>query len=169
VKPDLITCAKGLTNGSIPMGAVIVSKDIYDTFMGSAAEGAIELFHGYTYSAHPVACAAGLAALDIYKNEGLFDRVKELSPYWEQAIHSLKGTKHVVDLRNIGLIGAIELEPRAGKPGARGQEAFIAAYEAGVLTRVTGDTIAMSPPFIVEKSQIDQMVTTLRDVLNKID
>jgi beta-alanine--pyruvate transaminase len=169
VKPDLITCAKGLTNGSVPMGAVIVSKEIYDTFMNTSAEGAIELFHGYTYSAHPVACAAGLAALDIYKNEGLFDRVKELSPYWQDAIHSLKGTKHVVDLRNIGLIGAIELEPRAGKPGARGQESFVAAYEAGVLTRVTGDTIALSPPFIVEKSQIDQMVSTLREVLNKID
>jgi beta-alanine--pyruvate transaminase len=169
VKPDLITCAKGLTNGSIPMGAVIVSKEIYDTFMNSSAEGAIELFHGYTYSAHPVACAAGLAALDIYKNENLFDRVKELSPYWQDAVHSLKGAKHVVDIRNIGLIGAVELEPRAGKPGARGQESFVAAYEAGVLTRVTGDTIAMSPPFIVEKSQIDQMVNTLRDVLNKID
>ena len=169
VKPDLITCAKGLTNGSIPMGAVIVSKEIYDTFMNGAAEGAIELFHGYTYSAHPVACAAGLAALDIYKNENLFDRVKELSPYWEQAIHSLKGTKHVVDLRNLGLIGAIELEPRAGKPGARGQETFLKCYEAGMLTRVTGDTLAMSPPFIVEKSQIDQMVNTLKDVLSKID
>jgi beta-alanine--pyruvate transaminase len=137
--------------------------------MDSAAENAIELFHGYTYSAHPVACAAGLAALDIYKNDGLFDRVKDLSPYWESAIHSLKGTKHVVDLRNLGLIGAVELEPRAGKPGSRGQEAFLKCYEAGVLTRVTGDTLAMSPPFIVEKSQIDQMVTTLRDVLNKID
>ncbi|HVT54058.1 MAG TPA: aminotransferase class III-fold pyridoxal phosphate-dependent enzyme, partial [Dongiaceae bacterium] len=169
VKPDLITCAKGLTNGSVPMGAVIVSKEIYDTFMNTSAEGAIELFHGYTYSAHPVACAAGLAALDIYKNENLFERVKELSPYWENAIHSLKGTKHIVDLRNIGLIGAVELEPRAGKPGARGQETFLACYEAGVLTRVTGDTVAMSPPFIVEKSQIDQMVSTLREVLNKID
>jgi beta-alanine--pyruvate transaminase len=164
VTPDLITCAKGLTNGSIPMGAVID-----DTFMDSAAENAIELFHGYTYSAHPVACAAGLAALDIYKNDGLFDRVKELSPYFEQAVHSLKGTKHVIDIRNIGLIGAIELEPRPGKVGARGFETFLKAYEAGVLTRVTGDVIALSPPFIVEKSQIDQMVSTLGEVLKSLD
>ncbi|MBI2256461.1 MAG: aspartate aminotransferase family protein [Proteobacteria bacterium] len=169
VTPDIITCAKGLTNGSIPMGGVIVSKDIYDTFCNSAAEHAIELFHGYTYSAHPVACAAGLAVLDIYKNEGLFDRVKDLSPYWENAIHSLKGTKHVTDLRNIGLVGAIELESRPGKPGARAFEAFLKAYEKGVLIRVTGDIIAMSPPFIVEKSHIDQAVSVLADVLKTID
>jgi beta-alanine--pyruvate transaminase len=169
VKPDMITCAKGLTNGSIPMGGVIVSKDIYDTFMDTAAENAIELFHGYTYSAHPVACAAGLAALDIYKNEKLFDRVKDLSPYWENAIHSLKGTKHVIDLRNLGLIGAIELESRPGKPGARAFEAFLKAYEAGLLIRTTGDTIALSPPFIIEKSQIDQIVSILGDVLKSVD
>jgi beta-alanine--pyruvate transaminase len=169
VTPDLITCAKGLTNGSIPMGGVIVSKDIYDTFMGTSAENAIELFHGYTYSAHPVACAAGLAVLDIYKNEGLFDRVKELAPYWENAIHSLKGTKHVIDLRNIGLVGAIELESRPGKPGARAMDAFLKAYEKGMLIRVTGDIIAMSPPFIVEKSHIDQAVSIMADVLKSID
>jgi beta-alanine--pyruvate transaminase len=169
VQPDIITSAKGLTNGSIPMGAVIVSKDIYDTFMDTAAENAIELFHGYTYSAHPVACAAGLAALDIYKNEKLFERVKELSPYWESAIHSFKGARHVVDLRNLGLIGAIELESRPGKVGARAFEAFLKAYEAGLLIRTTGDTIAMSPPFIVEKSQIDQIVSILGDVLKSID
>ena len=169
VTPDLITCAKGLTNGSIPMGAVIVSKDIYDTFMNSAAENAIELFHGYTYSAHPVACAAGLAALDIYKNDKLFERVQELTPYWENAVHSLKGTRHVIDIRNIGLIGAVELEPRPGKPGARTFDAFVKAYEAGVLTRVTGDVIAMSPPFIVEKKQIDDIVSVLADVLKNVD
>ncbi|WP_374311511.1 aspartate aminotransferase family protein [Dongia sp.] len=169
VTPDLITCAKGLTNGSIPMGGVIVSKDIYDTFMNTSAENAIELFHGYTYSAHPVACAAGLAVLDIYKNEGLFDRVKELAPYWENAIHSLKGTKHVIDLRNIGLVGAIELESRPGKPGARAMDAFLKAYEKGMLIRVTGDIIAMSPPFIVEKSHIDQAVSIMADVLKAID
>ncbi|MBK8158323.1 MAG: aspartate aminotransferase family protein [Rhodospirillaceae bacterium] len=169
VTPDLITCAKGLTNGSIPMGGVIVSKDIYDTFMGTSAENAIELFHGYTYSAHPVACAAGLAVLDIYKNEGLFDRVKDLAPYWESAIHSLKGTKHVIDLRNVGLVGAIELESRPGKPGARAMDAFLKAYEKGMLIRVTGDIIAMSPPFIVEKSHIDQAVSIMADVLKSID
>ncbi|WP_303983649.1 aspartate aminotransferase family protein [Dongia mobilis] len=169
VTPDLITCAKGLTNGSIPMGGVIVSKDIYDTFMGTSAENAIELFHGYTYSAHPVACAAGLAVLDIYKNEGLFDRVKDLAPYWQSAIHSLKGTKHVIDLRNVGLVGAIELESRPGKPGARAMDAFLKAYEKGMLIRVTGDIIAMSPPFIVEKSHIDQAVSIMADVLKSID
>src|SRR6185369_790687 len=126
---------------SIPMGAVIVSKDIYDTFMNSSAENAIELFHGYTYSAHPVACAAGLAALDIYNNDKLFERVQELTPYWENAVHSLKGTRHVIDIRNIGLIAAIELEPRPGKPGARTFDAFVKGYEAGVLTRITGDVI----------------------------
>jgi beta-alanine--pyruvate transaminase len=169
VTPDMITCAKGLTNGAIPMGGVIVSKDVYDTFCNNAAENAIELFHGYTYSAHPVACAAGLAVMDIYKNEGLFDRVKDLSPYWENAIHSLKGTKHVTDLRNVGLIGAIELESRPGKPGARAFDAFLKAYEKGMLIRVTGDIIAMSPPFIVEKSHIDQAVSILADVLKSID
>ncbi|MDY0873001.1 aspartate aminotransferase family protein [Dongia rigui] len=169
VTPDMITCAKGLTNGAIPMGGVIVSKDVYDTFCNSAAENAIELFHGYTYSAHPVACAAGLAVLDIYKNEGLFDRVKDLAPYWENAIHSLKGTKHVTDLRNVGLIGAIELESRPGKPGARAFDAFLKAYEKGMLIRVTGDIIAMSPPFIVEKSHIDQAVSIMADVLKSLD
>jgi beta-alanine--pyruvate transaminase len=169
VTPDLITCAKGLTNGAIPMGGVIVSKDIYDTFMNNSAENAIELFHGYTYSAHPVACAAGLAVLDVYKKENLFERVKELAPYWENAIHSLKGTKHVIDLRNIGLIGAIELESRPGKPGARAMDAFLKAYEKGMLIRVTGDIIAMSPPFIVEKSHIDQAVSIIADVLKSID
>jgi len=169
VTPDMITCAKGLTNGAIPMGGVIVSKDVYDTFCNNAAENAIELFHGYTYSAHPVACAAGLAVMDIYKNEGLFDRVKDLSPYWENAIHSLKGTKHVTDLRNVGLVGAIELESRPGKPGARAFDAFLKAYEKGMLIRVTGDIIAMSPPFIVEKSHIDQAVSILADVLKSID
>ena len=151
------------------MGGVIVSKDVYDTFCNNAAENAIELFHGYTYSAHPVACAAGLAVLDIYKNEGLFDRVKDLAPYWENAIHSLKGTKHVTDLRNVGLVGAIELESRPGKPGARAFDAFLKAYEKGMLIRVTGDIIAMSPPFIVEKSHIDQAVSIMADVLKSID
>jgi beta-alanine--pyruvate transaminase len=107
--------------------------------------------------------------LDIYKNEGLFDRAKELSPYWENAIHSLKGTRHVTDLRNVGLVGAVELESRPGKPGARAMDAFLKAYEKGVLIRVTGDIIAMSPPFIVEKSHIDQAVSVLADVLKSID
>jgi beta-alanine--pyruvate transaminase len=169
VTPDLISSAKGLTNGSIPMGAVMVSKEIYDTFMNNSPENAIELFHGYTYSAHPVACAAGLATMDIYKNDRLFDRAKELSPYWENAIHSLKGTRHVIDLRNIGLMGAVELESRPGKPGARAFDAFLKGYDAGLLTRVTGDIIAMSPPLICEKSHIDEAITKLADVLKTID
>ncbi len=169
VTPDMITCAKGLTNGSVPMGGVIVSKDIYDTFMNAAPENAIELFHGYTYSAHPLACAAGLAALDIYKNDGLFERVRNLSPYWEEAIHSLKGTRHVIDLRNIGLVGAVELESIPGKPGARAFDAFLKAYEAGLMLRITGDTIAMSPPLIVEQTHIDQAISTLKGVLDRLD
>jgi beta-alanine--pyruvate transaminase len=168
VKPDLITCAKGLTNGSIPMGAVICRKGIYDAFM-DAPENTIELFHGYTYSGHPVACAAGIATLDIYKEEGLFQRARDLSGYWEDAVHALKGGRHVVDLRNLGLVAGIELEPRAGKPGARGFEAFLSAYEKGVLIRVTGDIIALSPPLIVEKSHIDEILGTVGEVLRRLD
>jgi beta-alanine--pyruvate transaminase len=165
----MITCAKGLTNGTIPMGAVFIRKGIYDAFMEKAAEGSIELFHGYTYSAHPVACAAGVATLDIYQEEGLFERANALSGYWEDAVHSLKGTKNVIDLRNLGLIAGIELEPLPGKPGKRAFDAFVRAYEDGLLIRVTGDIIALSPPLIVEKTHIDEMFDTLGQVLQKID
>jgi len=168
VKPDLITTAKGLTGGTIPMGAVICSSEIYDTFM-NGPENMIELFHGYTYSGHPVAAAAGLATLDIYQEENLFSRANDLAPYWEEGMHSLKDCKHVIDIRNLGLIGAIELEPIEGKPTARAFDAFLKAYEKGVLIRTTGDIIALSPPLIIEKSQIDQIVETLRDVLNNLD
>ena len=167
VTPDMITCAKGLTNGSIPMGAVICRKGLYDTFM-DAPENTIELFHGYTYSAHPVACAAGLAALDIYKEERLFDRARDLSGYWENGLHSLKGQGPVIDLRNLGLVAGIELEPRPGKPTARAFEAFLTCYEKGLLTRITGDTIALSPPLIIEKSHIDQIFGILAEVLRKL-
>jgi len=169
VVPDIITTAKGLTNGAVPMGAVFVRKGIYDAFMEGAAENAIELFHGYTYSAHPVACAAGLATLDIYRDEGLFERAHALSGYWQEAIHALKGTRNVVDLRNLGLIAGIELESRPGKPTARAFEAFLKCYEEGVLIRTTGDIIAMSPPLIVEKSHIDQIFETLGRVLKHLD
>ena len=171
VEPDLITCAKGITNGTIPMGAVIARKGIYDAFMewADASGQTIELFHGYTYSGHPVAAAAGLATLDVYKEEGLFERCAELSPYWEEAMHSLKGTRHVIDIRNLGLIGGIELESRPGKPGARAYEAFRTAWDKGLLIRVTGDIIAMSPPLIVEKAQIDRIVETLKEVLGALD
>src|SRR5262249_23907979 len=143
VQPDMLTCAKGLTNGAVPMGAVFARKHIYDAFMENAAENAIELFHGYTYSAHPVACAAGLAVLDIYKEEGLFENCRSLSNYWEDAVHSLKGIKNVIDLRNMGLIAGIELEPIPGKPTARAFNAFLKAYERGLLIRTTGDIIAL--------------------------
>jgi beta-alanine--pyruvate transaminase len=167
VKPDLITTAKGITNGTIPMGAVFARRGIYDAFM-DAPEGSIELFHGYTYSGHPVAAAAALATLDVYKEEGLFERAADLAPYWQDAVHALKGAPHVIDLRNIGLVAGIELEPRPGKPGARAFEAFVQAFEKGVLIRVTGDIIALSPPLIVEKPQIDQMMDTVRAVLKQV-
>jgi beta-alanine--pyruvate transaminase len=164
VTPDIITCAKGLTNGCVPMGAVIVKKEIYDAFM-TGPEGAIELFHGYTYSSHPTACAAGLAALGIYEKEGLFQRVKDIAPYWQDAVHSLKGLPGVIDVRNYGLVAAIEYEPIAGSPGARGFQTFLKSYDAGILVRAAGDVTCMSPPLIIEKSQIDELVGTLGKVI----
>ncbi len=171
VEPDLITCAKGLTSGTIPMGAVICRKGIYETFIDAAdaSGGTIELFHGYTYTGHPVAAAAGLATLEVYKEEALFDRAAELSGYWENALHSFKDARHVIDIRNIGMIGAIELEPRPGKPTERAYDAFVKCFEKGVLIRVTGDIIALSPPLIIEKAQIDEIFETLRDVLQHLD
>lgn len=169
VQPDLVTTAKGLTNGAIPMGAVFARGDIHDMFMDTAAEGAIELFHGYTYSAHPLACAAAHAALDTYQEEGLFQRAADLAPYWEDALHSLKGTRHVIDIRNLGLVGAIEVDPRPGAAGKRTFEAFLAMYEAGVMARITADIIALTPPLIIEKPQIDQIVDTIRNVLEAVD
>ncbi|HMF68450.1 MAG TPA: aspartate aminotransferase family protein, partial [Phyllobacterium sp.] len=140
VVPDLVTTAKGITSGVIPMGAVFASKQIYETFM-TGAENMIELFHGYTYSGHPVACAAALATLDTYEEEGLLTRASEISSYWEDALHALKGLPHVIDIRNLGLIGAIELEPIEGAPTKRAFQAFLDAYEKGVLIRTTGDII----------------------------
>jgi beta-alanine--pyruvate transaminase len=166
VTPDLMTTAKGLTNGAIPMGAVFAHRRIYDAFM-QGPESAIELFHGYTYSAHPVACAAALATLDVYLKEGLLTRAASLAPEWENAVHSLRGLPHVVDVRNYGLIGAVELEPRAGKPGTRAFEVFLKCFERGVMVRQTGDTIAMSPPLIVNSKQIAQLVETLAAVIRE--
>ncbi|MBD3678629.1 MAG: aspartate aminotransferase family protein [Rhodobacteraceae bacterium] len=168
VMPDMITCAKGLTNGVIPMGAVLATADIHDAFM-TGLEHMIELFHGYTYSGNPVASAAGIATLETYKEEGLFERAAELAPYWEDAIHSLKGLPHVIDIRNMGLIGAIELEPIAGQPTKRAFQAFLDAYEKGCMIRTTGDIIALSPPLIIEKSHIDELFGTLSDVLKALD
>ncbi|WP_018181989.1 aspartate aminotransferase family protein [Kaistia granuli] len=168
VVPDLVTTAKGLTSGVVPMGAVFASKKIYDAFM-NAPENTIELFHGYTYSAHPVACAAALATLDVYEEEGLMTRVADISQYWEDGLHSLKGLPNVIDIRNIGLIGAIELEPIAGSPTKRAFQAFLKAYESNLMVRTTGDIIALSPPLIIEKSHIDQIFDTLANVLKQID
>jgi beta-alanine--pyruvate transaminase len=164
VQPDLITTAKGLTNGVIPMGAVLTTAAVHDAFM-TGPEHMIELFHGYTYSGNPIASAAGIATLEVYREEGLFQRAADLAPYWEQALHSLKGFPHVIDIRNLGLIGAVELEPIPGEPTKRAFAAFLAAYEAGILIRTTGDIIAMSPPLIVTKAQIDELVGKLGDVL----
>lgn len=168
VKPDMIVTAKGLTNGVIPMGAVFVKNEIHDAFM-TGPEHMIEFFHGYTYSGNPIASAAGIATIDTYKEEGLFERAAEMAPYWEDAIHSLKDAKHVIDIRNLGLIGAIELEPIAGQPTKRAFSAFVRAYEKGVLIRTTGDIIALSPPLIIEKKHIDQLVETLRETLSEVE
>jgi beta-alanine--pyruvate transaminase len=168
VTPDIMTAAKGLTNGVIPMGAVFTSAKIHDAFM-TGPEHLIEFFHGYTYSGNPIASAAGLATLETYKQEGLLTRGKELGPYWEEALHSLKSARHVIDIRNIGLVGAIELEPMAGEPTRRAFAAFVKAFEMGVLIRTTGDIIALSPPLIVEKSHIDQIVETLARILNGLE
>jgi beta-alanine--pyruvate transaminase len=168
VEPDLVTVAKALTNGVIPMGAVFAQRHIYETFM-CGPEGAIELFHGYTFSANPMACAAALATLDLYREEGLLTRAAELADHWADGLHALRRLPHVVDIRNLGLIGAVELEPIAGQPTKRAFAAFLKAFEAGLLVRTTGDTIALCPPLIIEKSQIDAIFATLADVLADLD
>lgn len=168
VTPDIMTTAKGVSNGVIPMGAVFVKKEIHDAFM-TGPEHIIEFFHGYTYSGNPIACAAALGTLDTYKEEGLLTRGEELSSYWEDALHSLKGEPHVIDIRNIGLIGAIELAPIAGSPTKRAFSAFVKAFERGALIRTTGDIIALSPPLIITKGQINELIDHVRDVLRSID
>jgi beta-alanine--pyruvate transaminase len=169
VIPDMIVCAKGLTNGTIPMGAVLVTSEIHDAFM-QGPEHMIEFFHGYTYSGNPVASAAGLATLETYKDEGLLTRGSgELAKYWEDALHSLKGLPHVIDVRNLGLIGAVELEPIAGSPTKRAFAAFVKGFEQGILIRTTGDIIAMSPPLIVEKSHIDILIGKLAEILKTLE
>jgi len=167
VTPDLITCAKGLTNGCVPAGAVIVKEAIHQTFM-QGPEHLIEFFHGYTYSAHPLACAAGLASLDTYREEGLLTRAAQLQGYFAEALHSLKGLPNVIDIRNIGLVGGIELAPRTDAPGQRAFDVFLDCFQAGVLIRTTGDTIALSPPLIIERPQIDQIVGTLATAIKRV-
>ncbi|ANK82157.1 MAG: omega amino acid--pyruvate aminotransferase [Rhizobiales bacterium NRL2] len=168
VTPDLMTMAKGLTNAAVPMGAVAARDDIYETFM-TGPEHVIELFHGYTYSAHPMACAAGIAALDLYKEEKLFDRVAGLEDYWQEAVHGLADAPNVIDIRNIGLVGAIELKAKEGAPGKRGFDAMVRAFEKGAMIRVTADIIALSPPFIISKDQIDELMATVREVLEDVE
>src|SRR5690606_9918482 len=168
VTPDIVLTAKGVTNGVVPMGAVFVKKEIHDAFM-NGPEHLIEFFHGYTYSGNPVSSAAGLATLDIYENEGLLNRGPEIADYWADAVHSLKGLPHVIDLRNAGLIGAIELEPIAGQPTKRAFNAFLKAYEKGLMIRTTGDIIALSSPLIITKAEIDQLFGRLAEVLKSID
>ena len=168
VTPDLITCAKGLTNGVIPMGAVLCSAAIHDAFM-SGPPNMIEFFHGYTYSGNPMAAAAGLATLDTYREEGLLTRAAELESHWSDALHSLRGLPHVIDIRATGLIGGIELESIPGKPTARAFDAFLKAYDKGILIRTTGDIIALSPPLIISVAQIDELIGTLADVLKGLE
>jgi beta-alanine--pyruvate transaminase len=165
VMPDLITCAKGLTNGSVPMGAVIVREGIYDTVVNAAPAGAIEFPHGYTYSGHPLAAAAAIAAIGVFEREGLYARVRELEPYFESAVHELRGKPNVIDIRNLGLVAAVELAPRPGAPGARGQEVFLKCYERNLMVRFTGDSIAVSPPLVIERGEIDTLFETLGKVI----
>jgi beta-alanine--pyruvate transaminase len=157
VIPDLMTVAKGISNATVPMGGVFVRKPVYDGLL-NGPENAIDLFHGYTYSAHPLACAAASAVLDIYKADGLFQRSADLSKYWEDGVHSLKGISGITDIRNLGLAAGIDLEARTGAVGARGYDTFVKCFEMGVLVRQGGDTLAMSPPLIIEKNQIDEII-----------
>jgi len=168
VTPDLLTMAKAINNAAIPMGAVAASRAVHDAVINAGAANAIEFFHGYTYSAHPSAAAAAIAALDIYKRERLFERAKELSGAFEDAVHELRNSPHVKDIRNLGLVAGIELEPRADAPGARAYEVFLKCFEAGVLVRYTGDILAFSPPLIVDERQIDQIFSTVGDALRQV-
>lgn len=168
VEPDLMAVAKGLTSGTVPMGAVLVDKDIHSAFM-AGPEQAIEFFHGYTYSGHPLATAAGLATLSVYEDDGLYERAAQMAPVFEDAVHSLKGAPHVIDVRNIGMMAAVELEPRPGEPTLRTLDAFRACFDAGLLVRTTGDTIALSPPLIINEDQVGQIVDMLGSVLASIN
>jgi beta-alanine--pyruvate transaminase len=170
VTPDVITMAKGITNGAVPMGAAVVRREVHDAVIEDAHRkgGGIELFHGYTYSGHPLACAAGLATLELYDREGLFERAASLADAWSDAAHSLGGVPNVIDVRALGLVAGVELAPREGAVGARGFEVFLECFRRGLLVRVTGDVIALSPPLIIERSQIDEIFSTLADVVRQV-
>ena len=165
VLPDIVTCAKGLTNGTVPMGAVLVRRDIHDAFMHAAAENAIEFPHGYTFSAHPLACAAARATMKLYQDEGIFQRAWEMAPFFEECVHALKGLPSVKDIRNLGLVAGIELESRPMQPGARGHDVYLHAWQQGLLTRATGDILAISPPLIIERSQVEQLFDILAQAI----
>jgi len=167
VTPDLITLAKGINNAAIPMGAVAVKREIHDTVVEATAVGGIELMHGYTYSAHPVAAAAAIAAIDLYRDEGLFERAGGLAPCFEKAAHGVAGAPHVKDIRNLGLVAGIELEARPGAAGARAYEVFRKCYEKGVMVRYTGDILAFSPPLIVQPEEIERIFSTVRAALDE--
>jgi beta-alanine--pyruvate transaminase len=167
VTPDLITCAKGMTNGAVPMGGVIASRSVYDALMAGPSS-VIELFHGYTYSAHPLACAAALAALDVYRDLELFARGRRLAPTWERAAHALRDAPHVVDIRNIGLLAAIDVTPRDGAPGARGAECAKRCFDDGILIRSSGDTLVLSPPLIIAENEIEMVFATIRRALDTV-
>lgn len=167
VIPDLLICAKGLTNGAVPMGAVGVRGAIYEAVVNQAAASGIEFFHGYTYSGHPLAAAAGLATLNVYEDEGLYQRATELAPYWEEAVHGLRGLPHVIDIRNLGMVAAIELAARPDAPGARAMDVFHTAFDEGILIRVTGDVIALSPPLIISRAQIDELIDHLSQIIRR--
>jgi beta-alanine--pyruvate transaminase len=167
VTPDMMTIAKGLTNAAVPMGGVVVRGSIYDAVM-QGPDHLIELFHGYTYSGHPLAAAAGLAALDVYAKDGLFERAASLAGEWQEAVHSLKGLPNVVDIRNLGLVAGIELAPRADGPGKRGYEVFLDCFRNGLHVRVTGDILAMSPPLIIERQEIDMAIDRLSAALKRV-
>jgi beta-alanine--pyruvate transaminase len=170
VTPDIMTTAKGITNATIPMGAVFASRQVHDAIIQAGAAGpAVEFFHGYTYSGHPAACAAGAATLGIYEREGLFAHAAAMASIWEAALHGLSDAPHVIDIRNLGLMGAIEFAPRPGAPGARGFEAMLAAFEAGLTVRSAGDFLALSPPLIISPDQIGQIADILRKVISALD
>ena len=168
VTPDLITMAKAINNAAVPMGAVAARREVHDTVINAGAPNGIELLHGYTYSGHPLACAAAIATLDLYQRDNLFGRAAELAPKFESAVHGLRGAPHVKDIRNLGLVAGVELEPRPGQPGARAYEAFLKCLERGVLVRYTGDILAFSPPLIISEAEIDQLFDTVRQVLNDV-
>ena len=167
VEPDMVTCAKGITNGTIPMGAVFTKTHIHDVFMD--APPGIELFHGYTYSGHPVACAAALATLEVFKEQNILEHAASMESYWADAVHSLKALPHVIDIRNLGLVAGVELEAIPGKLGARAFGAFKQAFADGILIRTTGDTIALSPPLVIEKAHVDELIGKLATILKNLD